>query len=114
MNEIPPERNAWSQEGLTIKQSTSRLDDVRPDMWKRTSDATKKKPQQRWALEKPKIDNARQLRGIFFIEPNDEEFKLTMNATGRKLEVHASTNALQTTDEEQWRNPPQLGTEDNA
>ena len=34
-----------------------------------------------------KLDNARQLRGIFFIEPNDEEFKLTIKAARRKLEV---------------------------
>ena len=40
----------------------------------------KKKAQQRWAIEKPKHDNARKLRGIFFIEPDDEEFKITMNA----------------------------------
>ena len=29
----------------------------------------------------------RQLRGVFFIEPNDEEFKLTMKAARRKLGV---------------------------
>ena len=51
------------------------------------SDVAKKKEKQRWAIEKPKLDNARQLRGIFFIEPNDEEFKLTMKAARRKLEV---------------------------
>ena len=51
------------------------------------SDAAKKKAKQRWAIEKPKLDNARQLRGIFFIEPNVEEFKLTMQADRRKLEV---------------------------
>ena len=51
------------------------------------SDAAKKKAKQRWAIEKPKLDNARQLRGIFFIEPNDEEFKLTMKAARRKWEV---------------------------
>ena len=33
------------------------------------------------------LDNARQLRGIFFVEPNDEEFKLTVKAARRKLEV---------------------------
>ena len=55
-------------------------------MWQYMSDAAKKKAQQRWAIEKPKLDNARQLRGIF-IEPNDEEFKLTMKAARRKLEV---------------------------
>ena len=51
------------------------------------SDAAKKKATQRWAIEKPKLDNARQLRGTFFIEPNDDEFKLTMKAARRKLEV---------------------------
>ena len=39
------------------------------------SDAAKQKAHQRWAIEKPKVDNARQSRRIFFIEPNDEEFK---------------------------------------
>ena len=51
------------------------------------SDASKRKAKQKWAIEKPKLDNARQLRGLFFIEPNDEEFKLTMKAARRKLEV---------------------------
>ena len=51
------------------------------------SDAAKKKAKQRWAIEKPKLDNARQLRGTFFIEPSDEEFQLTMKAARRKLEV---------------------------
>ena len=51
------------------------------------SDAAKKKAKQRWAIEKPKLDNARQVRGIHFIEPNDEEFKVTIKAALRKLEV---------------------------
>ena len=46
----------------------------------------KEKAKQRWAIEKPKLDNARQLRGIFFIEPDDEEYTLTMKADRRKLE----------------------------
>ena len=71
----------------TNKQTTSRTDNVWPDMWKFLSDAAKKKAKQRWAIEKPKLDNARQLRGILFLEPNDEEFKLTMKAARRKLEV---------------------------
>ena len=64
-----------------------RPDDVRRDMWTYMSDAAKKKAKQRWAIETPKLDNARQLRGIFFIEPSEEEFKLTMKAAQRKLEV---------------------------
>ena len=60
---------------------------VWPEMWKHMSDAAKKKAKQRWAIEKPKLDNARQLRGIFFIEPNGEESKLAIKAARRKLEV---------------------------
>ena len=74
-------------ERLARKQKTSRPDDVWPDMWKFMSDAAEKKAKRRWAIEKPKLDNARQLRGIFFIEPNDEELKLAMKAARRKLEV---------------------------
>ena len=51
------------------------------------SDAAKKKAKQRWAIEKPKLDNAGQLKGIFFIGPHDEEFKLIIKAAHRNLEV---------------------------
>ena len=36
---------------------------------------------------KPKLENARQVRGIFFIEPDDEEFKHIMKSARRKLEI---------------------------
>ena len=51
------------------------------------SDAAKIKAKQKWAIEKPKLDNARQLRGIFFTEPDDEEFKLITKNASRKLEI---------------------------
>ena len=50
-------------------------------------DAEKSKAKLQWAIEKPKLDNARHIRGIFFIEPNDEEFKHIMKNVGRKLET---------------------------
>ena len=59
------------------------------------SDASKRKAKQKWAVEKPKLDNARKLRGMFFVEPYDEEFKRTMKNARRKLEnSDASGNAL--------------------
>ena len=63
---------------LTRKQTTSRTDNAWLDMWKHMSDAAKSKAKQNWIIEKPKLENARQLRGIFFIEPDDEDFKHTM------------------------------------
>ena len=47
-------------------------------MWKHMSDASKRKAKQKLAIEKTKFDDARQFRGIFSIELDDEEFKHTM------------------------------------
>ena len=68
---------------LTRKQTTSRPD----NMWKHMCDAPKKKAKKRWAIEKPKLDNARQLRGIFFIAQDDEESRHTMKNCRRKSEI---------------------------
>ena len=51
------------------------------------SDASKKRAKQRWAIEKPKLDNARRLRGFFCIDPDDEEFERIMKNARRKLEI---------------------------
>ena len=49
-----------------------------PDVWKHMSDASKRKAKQKWIIEKPKLDSARRLRGIFFIETDDEDIKHAM------------------------------------
>ena len=38
----------------------------------------KLRDKQKWAIEKPKLDNARRLQGIYFIDPEDKELKETM------------------------------------
>ena len=35
------------------------------------------KEKQEWVNEQPKLDNARKLRVIYFIDPEDEEYKET-------------------------------------
>ena len=42
LKEKPPEEYTWSGERLSRKQTTSRPDDVWPDMWKFMSDAPTK------------------------------------------------------------------------
>ena len=37
--------------------------------------------------EKPKLDNARRLRGNYFIDPEDKEFKETIRNARKKLEM---------------------------
>ena len=39
------------------------------------------------SIEKPKLDDARRLRNMFFCQPEDEEFKLIMKNGRQKLEV---------------------------
>ena len=53
-------------------------------------DSSKRKVKQKWIVEKPKHDNVRKLRGIFFIEPDDEKFKRTVKNARRKFEISMS------------------------
>ena len=41
----------------------------------------------KWSIEKPKLDNAPRLRGIYFIALEDKEFKETIKNARKKLET---------------------------
>ena len=48
----------------------------------------KLKEKHKWSDEKPKLDNARRrLRGIYFIDPEDKEFRETIQNARKKLET---------------------------
>ena len=72
--------------GLTKFQSTARPDHVWPEVRTKIGKAAQHGEKQEWAKEKPKLDNARRLRGIYFIDPDDEEHKETLKHARRKLE----------------------------
>ena len=40
-----------------------------------------------WSNEKPHVENARKLRGIYFIDPTDKEFQETIKNARKKLET---------------------------
>ena len=76
-------------------------------MWKHVSDAAKSKAKQKWAIEKPKLDHAGSLRGIYFMYPKDEEFKDIMKDARRKLEIPmTAAMPCKTPIKKQWRNLP--------
>ena len=87
LSEEPPDVYPWSGRRLTRKQTTSTPNKLWPEMWKHLSDASKRKAKQKWAIEKPKLDNAKKLRGIYFIDSEDEEFKNIMKNARRKLGI---------------------------
>ena len=47
----------------------------------------KLKERQKWSHEKPQLVYARKLRGIYFIDPEDKEFKETIKSARKKLET---------------------------
>ena len=72
---------------LTRKQLTSRPDHLWPELWKSMGKNAKLKEKQKWSEEKIHLDNARKLRGIYFIDPEDKEFKETIKNARKKLET---------------------------
>ena len=64
------------------KAATSRPDHLWPELWTKLGRNAQLKERQKWSHEKPKLDNARKLRGTFFIDPEDMEFKEIIKNNG--------------------------------
>ena len=77
----------WSGVRLTRKQLTSRPDHLWPELWKSMGKHAKLKEKQKWSEEKIHLENARKLRGIYFIDREDTEFKETIKNARKKLET---------------------------
>ena len=76
----------WSGRRLTKRQATSRPDHLWPELWTKFARNAELWEKQKWAHEKAKLDNARKLRGIHFIDPEDKEFKENIRNARKKLE----------------------------
>ena len=87
LEEKLPDGYMWSGERLTKRQVTSRPDFLWPELWTGLGRNAELKERQKWSHEKPKLDNARRLPGIYFIDPDDKEFKETIKNARRKLET---------------------------
>ena len=87
LEEKPPAGYMWSGGRLTRKQLTSRPDHLWPQIWKTMGKNTKLKEKQKWSNEKLHLENARKLRGVYFIDPEDKEFKETIKNAREKLET---------------------------
>ena len=77
----------WSRERLTKRQATCKPDHLWPELWTKLERNAQLKERQKWSHEKPKLDNARRLRGIYFIHPEDKESKETIRNARKKLET---------------------------
>ena len=87
LEEKAPDGYMWSGGRLTRKQLTSRPDHLWPELWKSMGKHAKLKEKQNWSNEKIHLENAQKLRGIYFIDPEDTEFKETIKNARKKLET---------------------------
>ena len=87
LEEKPPEGFMCSGERLTRKQQTSRPDHLWSEIWKTMGKHAKLKEKQKWSNEKLHLDNARKLRGIYFIDPEEMEFKENIKNARNKLDT---------------------------
>ena len=87
---------------LTRKQLTSRPDHLWPELWKSMGKHAKLKEKQKWSEEKIHLENARKLRGIYFIDPEDTEFKETIKNARKKLETSVAPVLQSGLDENWW------------
>ena len=83
----PPDGFLWSGRRLRKRQETFRPDHSWPELWEKMGRNAKLKEKQKWSNEKPKLDNARRSRGIYFIDFEDKEFKETFKNARKKLET---------------------------
>ena len=83
----------WSGGRLTRKQLTSKPDHLWPELWKSMGKHAKLK-KQKWSNEKLHLKNTRKLRGIYFIDPEDKDFKETMKNARKKLETSVAPAML--------------------
>ena len=87
LEEKPPEGYMWSRKRLTRTQITSRPDHLWPKFLESMGKHAMLKEKQLWSNEKLHLENARKLRGIFFIDPEDKKFKETIKNARKKLKT---------------------------
>ena len=76
----------WSGERLTKIQHHVQIINVLT-LGQELEKPLRKEKKQEWAIEKPKLEHARKLRGIYSIDPSDEEYKDIIKNARRKLET---------------------------
>ena len=77
----------WSGGRLTKIQATTRPENLLLKFGPKLEKPIKREKSKNGQTRKPKFDNARRLRGIYFIDAEDGEYEETIKNARRKLEV---------------------------
>ena len=71
---------------MTKIQTTTRPCYVWPEVWTNIGKAAQNQEKQEWANERPILDNARKLKGIYFVDPDEKEYPEVLKNGRRKVE----------------------------
>ena len=112
LDEKPPDGYMWSWERLTKRQATSRPDHLWTELQTKMARNAKLKEKVKWAHDKFHLDHARKLRGIYFIDPEDKEFKETIKNARKKLETSTALAVLHKTSKESKKGETRSKTND--
>ena len=75
----------WSGSRLTNIQASTTPENVWPEVWTKIGNAAQNREKQEWANEKPKLEHARRMEGICFIDPEDGEYKRNLQIARREV-----------------------------
>ena len=70
----PLDGRIWARERFTTIQTSSRPDEIWPEVWSNVSKQSQSEEGGQWDTDKPKLDAARRLRGIYYIDSDNKEF----------------------------------------
>ena len=88
-------RNGIREPTPTRKQSV-RSEDFSGEIWTKIDEADQNREKQEWKNEKPKLDNARRLKRIYFIDSGDQDYKEILKNARRKIgKTHGTSYTLQ-------------------
>ena len=90
LEEKRPDGYMWSGGGEFYEKTAdiqARPDHLWSELWEKMGKNAKLKEKQKWSNEKLHLENARKLRGIYFIDPEDKEFKETIKNARKKMET---------------------------
>ena len=79
----------------TTIQATTRPENLWPEIWTNIGKVVEKKEEHEWANEKPKLDDAWRLRGVYFIDLEDADFKETSKIKEKVGSSNGGGNAVQ-------------------
>ena len=76
---------------LTKKQVTTRPGNIWPEQWSNMSKGSQRKTKNEWAERKPKLDDARDQRGIYSIPDNGFGHEVIIDNAKRKQEIRRAS-----------------------